>query len=124
MDSHKQLIDVAVGRILNKYDVTPSKDLSVSEKNKVKQTVLSIQQEVEQFLARQKEAADASGKPSLDLTGLDLLGSAPKITLEPEEEEVVEVVEVEEPVVNRVNPVASVKKAQTNRIQTFKRPKR
>ncbi|WP_100406838.1 hypothetical protein [Bacillus solitudinis] len=56
MENHeKQLIELVVGKVLDKHDVKPSKHLSKVEKAKIKDVVGNIQTEVERFLENQQK---------------------------------------------------------------------
>lgn len=61
MNNHQHLVEVVVGRILDKYNVSPSQDLSFNDKSKVKNTVIDIQEEVDKFLKHQ--GMDTPEKP-------------------------------------------------------------
>ncbi|KYG34953.1 hypothetical protein [Alkalihalobacillus trypoxylicola] len=50
MKNQQKLVEVAVGRILDKHNVRSSNDLSLNDQAKVKSTVLGIQDEVNKFL--------------------------------------------------------------------------
>ncbi|WP_078391419.1 hypothetical protein [Shouchella patagoniensis] len=50
MNNQQHLVEVVVGRILDKYNVSVSQDLSITDQAKVKSTVLDIQTEVDKFL--------------------------------------------------------------------------
>ncbi|MBG9783322.1 hypothetical protein [Shouchella lehensis] len=62
MNNHQHLVEVVVGRILDKYNVNVSKDLSLNDQAKVKSTVVDIQSEVNKFL--QSIDMDTVGKPA------------------------------------------------------------
>ncbi|WP_088102436.1 hypothetical protein [Halalkalibacter urbisdiaboli] len=56
MEQHqKHLIDMVVGKVLNKHDVKPSEELSREQKEKIKEVVGNIQSEVERFLENQQK---------------------------------------------------------------------
>ncbi len=72
MNNHQHLVEVVVGRILDKYNVNVSKDLSLTDQAKVKSTVVDIQTEVNKFL--QNIDMDTVGKPmktSFDSSNLE-----------------------------------------------------
>ncbi|TSB47109.1 hypothetical protein [Alkalicoccobacillus porphyridii] len=51
MKNQQDLIEVVVGKILDKHNVSMATDLSSRDKLKVKSTVLDIQTEVDKFLS-------------------------------------------------------------------------
>ncbi|MET3504692.1 hypothetical protein [Halalkalibacter oceani] len=49
----KQLMEIVVDKVLKKYNVTSSVELTSAERNKVKEIVEKMQADVEHFLANQ-----------------------------------------------------------------------
>lgn len=49
-NQYQQLMEVLVRQILKKHNVSPAKNLSDEEKEKIRNTALGLQQQVEEFL--------------------------------------------------------------------------
>ncbi|MEN0643647.1 hypothetical protein MKY91_10865 [Alkalicoccobacillus gibsonii] len=110
MNNHQHLIEVVVGKILDKYDVNVDQTLTSTEKVKVKGTVLDIQAEVEKFLSNLD--MDMPSLPTLDTT---LMTKSLTNKLTSKEAEVEESYVVErDPSTAYGEPVAKIKQSKNS----------
>lgn len=110
MNNHQHLIEVVVGKILDKYDVNVDQTLTSTEKVKVKGTVLDIQAEVEKFLSNLD--MDMPSLPTLDTT-LMTKSLTDKLTSKEAEVEESYVVE-RDPSTAYGEPVAKIKQSKNS----------
>ncbi|GIN11486.1 hypothetical protein J26TS2_13530 [Shouchella clausii] len=61
-NQYQQLMEVLVRQILKKHNVSPAKNLSDEEKEKIRNTALGLQQQVEEFLKEKQTKTNEEAK--------------------------------------------------------------